>query len=417
MLINESSSTRDNAVVLGEGCRAEGESIKDDGVIATRATWYRGGTSKALFVLRSDLPQEATDDLDSWIRAVFGSPDRRQIDGIGGADLVTSKFALIGPSTHPDADVDYSFFQVGIDSNIVATDLNCGNISAAVAPFAIESGLVKPTEGQQTVTIHNTNDGTLFYVTLNVKDGRVITTGDFRCDGVPGTGAPVRLDFKATAGGRTGKLLPTGNLRDTFDVPGFGPIEASVVDIANLIVFARASSFGLKGNEDPIAIQSDTKLMAAVEHLRGAVAQRLGFVEDVKDSIWKSPGTPFVSLVSEAQDWVTFDERTTRSADTCDFMARGFTMQLAHKAYWATGSVCTGVAAALSGSIVNEVASSQSLKNGIFRIAHPVGTIDVEIEVSRDPHGGNYTVNKAQLLRTARKLMEGTVFASRERLV
>ena len=377
----------------------------------TPAAWYRGGTSKALFVLKGDLPESANlESLHNWIRSVFGSPDRRQIDGVGGADLVTSKFALIGPPTHPKADVDYSFFQVGIDSEIVANDLNCGNISAAVAPFALDRGLVEAVDGEQTVTIHNTNDGTLFYVSLAVQQGRAVTKGSFRCEGVPGTGAPIRLDFRDTTGGRSGALLPTGNLRDVFHVPGVGDVEVSVVDVANLIVFARAEAFGLVGNEDPMTIQHNTALMDSVEYLRGAVAQRLGMVQEIADAHRLSPGTPFVSLVSPAQAWTTYDERKDRSAADCDFTARGFTMQLAHKAYWATGSVCTGVAAALPGTVVNEVARKEAVESGRFRIAHPVGTIDVEILLDKPEGAAGYTVKKAQLLRTARKLMEGTVY-------
>lgn len=377
----------------------------------TPAAWYRGGTSKALFVLKSDLPESADRErLHDWIRSVFGSPDRRQIDGIGGADLVTSKFALVGASTHPEADVDYSFFQVGIDSEIVANDLNCGNISAAAGLFALDRGLVKAVDGVQTITIHNTNDGTLFYVTMAVSQGRADTKGSFRCEGVPGTGAPIRLDFKETVGGRSGELLPTGNLRDRFHVPGVGNVEASVVDVANLLVFARAEAFGLKGNEDPMAIQHNAVLMDAVEHLRGAVAQRLGMVKEIADARRLSPGTPFVSLVSPAQPWTTYDECKERSANDCDFTARGFTMQLVHKAYWATGSVCTGVAAALPGTVVHEVARKEALEAGRFRIAHPVGTIDVEIALSELQGTKGYAVKKAQLLRTARKLMDGTVY-------
>lgn len=376
----------------------------------TPAAWYRGGTSKALFVLREELPESAKSDLDGWIRAVFGSPDRRQIDGIGGADLATSKFALIGKPTHAQAHVDYSFYQVGIDSAIVATDLNCGNISAAVAPFAIERGLVKPGNGEQTVVIHNTNDGTLFHVTLEVRGGRAVTGGEFRCEGVPGTGAPIRLDFRDTVGGHTGKLLPTGNVRDTVEVAGLGRVEVTIVDIANLIVYARASDFGLKGNEDPLEIQSDVQLMQAVERLRGAVAFRLGLVDDAADATLKSPGAPFVSLVSKPQEWITYDERKLRPADDCDLTARGFTMQLAHKAYWGTGSVCTGVAAALPGSVVHEVTRKRAVESRFFRIAHPVGTVDVSIELAKAQEGGGYEVSKAQLFRTARKLMDGLVF-------
>lgn len=379
--------------------------------IGTPATLYRGGTSKALFVLTSDLPYAGGEALHEWIRAAYGSPDRRQIDGIGGADLTTSKFVAVGPSTHPVADVDYSFFQVGIDNAIVATDLNCGNISAAVVPFAVEKGLVSLPDGIHTVTIHNTNDGKLFYATVKISAGAVDLSGDFHNEGVPGTGYPIALDFRDSVGGRTGSLLPTGNVVDTFEVEGLGQVDCSVVDIANLIAYAPAAAFGLTGTEDPMAIQHDTALMRRVELLRGAVATRLGLAANAEEAHLTSPGTPFISLVSPAADWAAFGTGNTRKASECDLVARGFTVGLAHKAYWGTGSICTGVAAVLPGSVVNQVTRPEAAAQGRVRIGHPSGVVEVEVEV--DPT--SLTVTKGALVRTARKIMDGTVYVPAQR--
>ncbi|CAN5410132.1 PrpF domain-containing protein [soil metagenome] len=381
--------------------------------IGTAATLYRGGTSKALFVRRADLPFPVGHHaLASWIRAAYGSPDRRQIDGIGGADLTTSKFVVVGPPTRDDADVDYSFFQVGIDNAIIATDLNCGNISAAVVPFAVDAGLLELADGQSTVTIHNTNDGKLFYATVEVTDGVVQLGGDFENEGVPGTGFPIALDFRDSVGGRTGELLPTGSVRDTFTVDGLGEVDCTVVDIANLIVFAPASAFGLTGTEDPATIANDAKLLRHVELLRGAVATKLGFAASPEDAATSSPGTPFVSLVAPAATWAAFGTGQIRHADECDLLARGFTMGLVHKAYWGTGSICTGVAAVLPGSVVHEVTNHRAADSGRVRIGHPSGVVEVQVDVNPT----TLAVTRGALLRTARKIMDGTVYVPADKI-
>jgi 2-methylaconitate cis-trans-isomerase PrpF len=386
-----------------------------DGLITVPVIWYRGGTSKVFFVERHEIEYLTTEQLLRWVRALFGSPDQRQIDGVGGADQVTSKFAILGPPTRPDADIDYSFFQVGIANTIVANDLNCGNVTAAVALYAIDQGYVSATDGQVAVRIHNTNDGKIFYSSLEVCDGRAVTDGNFICEGVPGTGAPISLDFRDAIGGRTGKLFPTGNLRDRFDVPGFGEVEVSVVDIANLIAFVPASAFGLKGNEDPVVLQNTPGLVATIEWLRGAVAHRLGLATSPEEAIDQSPGTPFVALMSAPQDWTTFGYGVSRSSTECDIMGRGFTVQAFTKAYWGTGSVCTGVVASTPGTVVHDLVRASAATSGHIRIAHPSGTIDVEIAVESEPDGETI-VRKAALLRSARKLMTGVVYVPADRV-
>ena len=387
----------------------------DEEPIAIPVTWYRGGTSKVFFVEREHVAGMSQDELYRWMRAMFGSPDRRQIDGVGGADQVTSKFAILGPPTRPNADIDYAFFQVGIDSEMVATDLNCGNVSAAVALYAIDNGYVRATDGTALVRIHNVNDGKTFYAELEVRGGRAVRRGAFHCEGVPGTGAPISLDFREATGGRTGKLLPTGNVRDRFTVPGYGAVEVSIVDIANLIAFVPASAFGLQGNEDPTLLQATPGLVDAVEYLRGAVAHRLGLASSPEAGISESPGTPFVSLVSGSQDWRTFGYNVRRHADECDFMARGFSLHAFTKAYWGTGTITTGVAAALPGTTVHALARPEAIERGRFRIAHPSGTVEVEIALGKHEAGGP-VVRKASFLRTARKIMDGTVYVSRDKV-
>ena len=383
-------------------------------LISVPVTWYRGGTSKVFIVERDEIAWLTTAERNRWILALFGSPDRRQIDGIGGADQVTSKFAILGPPTNAGADIDYAFFQVGIDNEIVANDLNCGNVSAAVALYAVDNGYVVPSEGQTKVRIHNVNDGKIFYSTLEVRGGRAVVDGDFVCEGVPGMGAPISLDFRDAVGGRTGKLFPTGNVRDRFDVPGYGSVDVSVVDIANLIVFVPASAFGLQGSEDPVALQNKPGLVDTVELLRGAVAQRLGLADSPEAARVQSPGTPFVALISAPQDWTTFGYGVARSAAECDIMGRGFTVQAFTKAYWGTGSVCTGVAAMTPGTVVNDLVRASASASGNIRIAHPSGTINVDIALDANGHGA--VIKRAALLRSARKLMDGTVHVPANRV-
>jgi len=380
------------------------------------ASWYRGGTSKLFIVERSDVGTLSEEQLTSWILGLFGSPDSRQIDGVGGADQVTSKFALIGAPTKPQTDLDYTFCQVGIDTPVVSNDLNCGNVTAAVALYALDRGYVAPADGQVVVRIHNTNDGATFYANLEVRDGHAVRTGDFVCDGVPGSGAPIGLDLREAVGGRTGKLLPTGNERDRFEVPGYGIIETTVVDIANLIAFAPASAFGLSGNENPDELQSKPGLRAAVEHLRGAVAHTLGLARSAESAAQDAPATPFVSLVSAPQDWTTYGYRVGRSADECDIMARGYSLGAFTKAYWGTGTVTTGVAALLPDTVVHDLVRSSARATGRVRVAHPSGTNEVEVEIGADEASGDTRVDRARLFRTARKIMDGLVYVPIERV-
>jgi methylitaconate Delta-isomerase len=265
-----------------------------------------------------------------------------------------------------------------------------------------------------TVTIHNTNTDRPIYSTLEVKNGRAVTHGDFHIDGVPGTGAPIRLDFRDGAGGRTGSLLPTGHVRDTFKVAGLGEVEASVVDIANLVVFAPAETFGLTGTEDPVALENNQQVMDQVESLHEAVAIGLGLAPTPGEA--SKEIVPFVSLVAPPQDWIDYATREKRAADSCDFVVRGFAAHRAHKAYFGTGSACIAVAAALPGSVVHDVTRKQAIESGVFRLGHPTGTIRVEAELAQSHGSGSYEVRRAELLRTARKLMDGRVYVSADRL-
>jgi 2-methylaconitate cis-trans-isomerase PrpF len=366
-------------------------------------------------VLRKDLPVSNQADLDAWILAIYGSPDRRQIDGIGGADILTSKFAVVGPPTRPDADVDYSFFQVDIRSPAVLRDLNCGNISAAIGPFAIDAGLVAAVDSTTPVRIHATNFGKIIHASVPVLNGRARVSGDTSIDGVPGTGAPIVLDFRDTVGGITGKLLPTGNAMDTVMVEGVGPIQMTIIDLANLVCYVKAESLGLQGNEDPLVLASNMELMERCERIRLTAAVMLGMRPDISTALRQPSPTPWLSIVSPPQAWPDFATGKPHEKHECDISARLYTRRNIHKAYPGTGSACLGAAVRIPGSVPWQLVS-KSLESAMpLRIGHPCGVLDVTARVQTDAFGG-LKVEQASFIRTARRIADGHVYAPTSRL-
>jgi hypothetical protein len=338
---------------------------------------------------------------------MYGSPDIRQIDGMGGADPLTSKLAIIGPSTRDDADVDYTFAQVSIEAPLVDYKGNCGNISSAVGPFAIDEGLVAAVEPRTTVRIHQTNTGCTLVAEVPVVNGKAAVEGDYHIDGVPGTGARIDLDFSGTAGAVTGRILPTGNPMDRLDVEGLGPVDVSVVDAGNPCVFVRAPDLGIEGTETPDEIDAHRELNDRIERIRGTVAAGIGLVEDWEDAARESPYIPFFVLVRPPADYVDFTTGRMVPGKDVDFVARLLFMLRMHKAYAVTGTVCTGAAAKIPGTIVYEAACPESRDRSMTRIGHPAGVIDVEAVVQSDD---GVHLLRASVGRTARRIMEGYVF-------
>jgi 2-methylaconitate cis-trans-isomerase PrpF len=371
-----------------------------------RCTVMRGGTSRALFVMRGDLPAQP-EVRDRVILRMYGSPDVRQIDGMGGADPLTSKLAIIGPSTREDADVDYTFAQVSIEEPFVDYKGNCGNISSAVGPFAIDEGLVDAVEPRTTVRIHQTNTDCTLVAEVPVVNGKAAVEGDYHIDGVPGTGARIDLDFSDTAGAVTGSILPTGSALDRLDVPGVGPVDVSVVDAGNPCAFVRARDLGIKGTETPHEIDADEELNDRIERIRGTVATRIGLVGDWQDAARESPYIPFFVLVSPPADYLDFTTGRVVEAEDVDFVARLLFMLRMHKAYAVTGTVCTGAAAKIPGTIVYQAARPESRVRALTRIGHPAGVIDVEAAVRTDD---GVKLTRASVGRTARRIMEGYLF-------
>ncbi len=342
----------------------------------------RGGTSKGPFFLASHLPQDSN-LRDAVLIAAMGSPHEYQVDGIGGGNPLTSKVAIISKSMHPDADVDYLFAQVLVDERRVDTKPNCGNMLVAVGPFAIEAGLV-PAGGPETaVRIHNVNTKSLVEAVVQTPDGRVTYAGSAAIDGVPGTAAPVKINFKSAAGAVTGKLLPTGRPLDVID-----GIEVSCVDMAMPMVLMRAEQFGKTGFETPAELDADKDLLARMEAVRRKAGMMMGMGDVSKQVV------PKIGLLAPPRRGGTISSRY-------------FVPYSCHKAHAVTGAVCVASACAIDGTVASRLAPLGKAPQGVVRIEHPSGMIAVDLDV--DLNGRSAVIRRAALIRTARRLFQGEV--------
>lgn len=365
----------------------------------------RGGTSKGLYFLESDLPSEQA-ARDKMLLEIMGSPDKKQIDGLGGATSVTSKVAIIAPSQEENVDVNYTFAQVSVDKPIVSYKGNCGNISSAVGPFAIEKGLVKAVEPVTKVRIYNTNTQKVIVAEVCVKNGKVVYDGDFAIAGVVGTAAPVKLNFLNPAGSVSGKLLPTGNCVDELDVPELGKIKVSIVDAANPLVFVTAESVGLTGTELPAQLDADDNIMNLLETIRGMAAVKMGLIEDYKQSAWETPGIPKMTIVAPPASYVTSSGENI-SKDEIDICSKMLSMQKTHPSYAMTGAMCTVAAATVKGSIVNSVCPLDNGKKEI-RIGHCSGILPAGVDYQIVDN--EVSIEQTYGYRTANLLMEGSAY-------
>jgi len=377
-----------------------------------RCVIMRGGTSKAVFLKEADLPA-AGDERQRVILAIFGSPDPRQIDGLGGADPLTSKVAIIGPPRAgtprtAQSHLTYTFGQVEIREPEIDYVSLCGNISSAVGAFAVYEGMVEPTEPMTIVRAYNTNLDRVLTLEVPVQGARPLEHGHYSVPGVPGTGAKILVDLADTAGGATGALLPTGHVLDRLDVPGVGAIDVSLVDIGNAHVFVRACDVGLVGTETAAEIDSRADLRDRLERIRAAGAFRMRMISDVTRSREESPATPILAIVSPSADYRDDIAGTTIPAAASDVVSRIMFMQQTHKTYAGTSTVCTGVASRIPGTVVHEATRPDTETRDQVRIGHPAGVIETLAQV--EWVGGEYTVRRATLGRTARRIMEGYVF-------
>jgi 2-methylaconitate cis-trans-isomerase PrpF len=375
------------------------------------ATIMRGGTSKGVYILENELPKEPK-VRDNVILSIYGSPDGRQIDGLGGANPLTSKFAMVRISDRDDADIDYTFGQVSIADHFIDYSVNCGNILSGVGPFAINKGLVRVEEPITKVRIYNTNTKKIIEAEVPVLHGKAKTEGDFQINGVPGTGAKILLNFLNADGARTGKLLPTGNVRDKLSLSTGVEIEVSIVDVANLCVFVKASDIGLKGTELPKELNHYAA--SILEEIRSKVAYELGFVHSVNEASTQSPATPKIMFIGEKNNYITINGSEINKNDV-HILSRAMAMETMHEAYPVTGGICTAVATLLNGTIVNEIYRSSN--HNLFQegdisqdvvIGHPSGSLELSIGI--EYMEGEVKLKRAAVARTARTIMEGFVF-------
>jgi 2-methylaconitate cis-trans-isomerase PrpF len=370
------------------------------------SVFMRGGTSRALFFHRRDLPA-AQADWDAIFLAALGSPDPngRQLDGMGGGISSLSKIAVIGPPTRDDADVDYTFAQVQVDSPVVGYRGNCGNISSAVGPFAVEEGLVAASGAEASVRIHNTNTGKIIVARFPLEGGRLAPRGDFALQGVAGTAAPIRLAFLEPGGATTGRLLPTGRALDRLEVPGLGTLDASLVDAANPVVFVAAAALELTGTESPAAL-GDPARIAQFEAIRVAAALAMGLVREAEEARTRLRNLPQVALVSGPRDAPSADG-SLLPAGAMDVLVRMISAGQPHKATPLTGAMCLAVAARIPGSLVQRLARPRGAEEDL-RVAHPSGILPVTARTRMQ--GDALVAEEAVVYRTARRLMEGRVF-------
>ena len=369
------------------------------------AVFMRGGTSKAVIFRQEDLPVDRG-EWEAIFLSVMGSPDPhgRQLDGMGGGLSSLSKICVVGPPSRSDADVDYTFVQVSVGDPLADFSGNCGNMSSAIGPFAVEEGIVPaPRDGDAVVRIHNTNTGKIIVARFPVEDAVLAAQGDFELDGVAGTAAPIRLEFLDPGGSKTGKLLPTGAPVDRLEIPGLGTIEASCIDAANPCVFVAAHDLGRSGVELPDELERDSHFLEVMEQIRLAGSVRMGLAPDFP-AAQRIPSIPKVATVVAPAEAPTLSGIALAPGDM-DINIRMISVGQPHRAVPITGAICLAVAARVTATIPNRLRWAAA---GPIRIGHASGTILVDAAVSQAADGAA-TADYGAVYRSARRLFEGSV--------
>ena len=374
-------------------------SAKDQTQRKIPCVYMRGGTSKAVFFHQEDLPSNEEEWPEIFMK-VMGTPDVKQIDGMGGTVSSTSKIAVIKKSERPGIDVDYTFRQVDIKIARVDASANCGNISSAVGPYAIDEGLVEAVEPITVVRVYNTNTDKVIEEHVRVKDGHACMYGDEVIQGVPGTGSRIDMYFEDPSGSRSGKLFPTDKKKEVFEVPEYGPITVTVIDCSNPVVCIRALDLGIRGTE-LTELNNNKDVMEHIERIRGMAAVKFGFVEDYMEARNKATSAPKVAIVSAPQDYVDMDGKTV-SEDRMDLCVRAISVGQLHKAYPMTVAVATGAAARIPGTVVYDLV--RETEGDVIRLGHSSGVTDVDIKID-----GEHVI-KGGVRRTARRIMDGYVY-------
>ena len=370
-----------------------------------KTVFMRGGTSKGCMFLKEDLP-ENREEWDSIFLQTMGSPDPKQIDGMGGTVSSNNKIVVVWKSEEPGIDVEYLVGQVIVGKEQVDYKSNCGNMTAAVGPFAVEAGLVPVVEPITTVHLLNRNTDKYIDVTVPCENGTFAQDGDCHIAGVDGTAAELKVKFLNPAGAKTGKLLPTGNVLDVLDIPGFGKIEATILDVSNPMVLVRAEDVNATGMELPEEVNSNAELCEVLEKVRGTAACMMGFAKDLKDATENSPAVPKVGFITSPKSYTEIGG-TQVNAEDMDICARVISVFKCHKACPLTSASSIAVAAALDGTMVKKI-MGDGVDTENVRIGHPSGIMTMCPEVV--VKDGEAEVPAVAVQRTARRIMDGNVY-------
>ena len=375
-----------------------------------KTVFMRGGTSKGIMFLEQDLP--AREEWDDIFVQCMGSPDPKQIDGVGGCVSSNNKIVVVRKSERPGVDVDYIVGQSIVGQSKIDYKSNCGNMTSATAPYAIEMGLVEHlTEPVTTVHMFNLNTNKYIDVDVPVKDGRFDNDGDCAIAGIDGTAGELRVNFLDPAGSKTGKLFPTGHVQDTLDIPGIGKIQATILDVSNPIVLVRAEDIGAAGIEMPSAVDQNKALSDTLEAIRGSACVLMGFAGDLKDATDNSPAVPKVGFFTKPTDYTDISGKEVHAADM-DLCARVISVFKCHKACPLTSASAIAVARAVPGTLVYETLGAPASGEASVRIGHPSGIMTM-FPYMDDPTKADVNAIKVSgvaVQRTARRIMDGTIY-------
>lgn len=372
--------------------------------------YMRGGTSKGIMFLESDLP--AREEWDDIFVQCMGSPDPKQIDGVGGCVSSNNKIVVVRPSERPGVDVDYIVGQSIVGQSKIDYKSNCGNMTSAAAPYAVEMGLVPDlTEPVTTVHMFNLNTNKYIDVDVPVKDGRFNNEGSCAIAGIDGTAGELRVNFLDPAGSKTGKLFPTGQLQDVLDIPGLGPVRATILDVSNPIVLVRAEDIGATGTEAPAQVDADKTLSARLEAIRGTACVKMGFARDLQDATDNSPAVPKVGFFTLPRDYTDISGKAVR-AEEMDICTRVISVFKCHKAVPLTSACAVSVARAVPGTLLYETLGAPTDGSGAVRIGHPSGVMTM-FPYMEDPTLTDFNAIKLSgvaVQRTARRIMDGFIY-------
>ena len=375
-----------------------------------RTVFMRGGTSKGCLFKKEDLPADRAEWDDIFLQ-VMGSPDPKQIDGMGGTVSSNNKIVIIWKSEEPDVDIEYLVGQVIVGKRQVDYKSNCGNMTAAVPAFCVEEGMVDIKEPVTTVRMLNKNTDKYINVDVPIdpETHTFANEGDCEIAGVDGTAAELRVDFLNPAGSKTGKLLPTGNVVDVLDIPGFGKIESTIIDVSNPIVLVKAEDIGMKGTELPDQINNNKEVMELLEKIRGTACVMMGFAKDLKEATDNQPGVPKVGFVTNPKGYIDIEDKEV-AEDKMDVCARVISVFKCHKAIPLTAASSVSTAAFLEGTIVNKIVAAKDDRKTV-RIGHPSGVmtmVPTVVKEGRNP--ADYKIPGVAVQRTARRIMDGYVY-------